>query len=322
MRQGRTGIFVVPWTQCNVNGLRGAAPHDLVAGGQWSWTGHALRIDGPDSLLVLGQAADDGQPLLTNAPRFAVTCGRKRYDIALILRRDAPSLAVFHPEPPPMGVDLWVVEAGVGHAPRPRRGRTICFTPGTMINTPDGLRSVESLAAGDQVHTRDGGAQPVKWAGARRVGGAALQAMPALRPVHIAPGALGADGDGLTVSPAHRILLRGDAARALFNSDEVLAQAGDLIGLPGVRPDYAARQVTYVHLLLDSHHVITAGGLASETFLPTDDALADLLPDQRAAIAALDLGGQPPGRRCLSPSETALLHPAFGKNRAIAACGG
>ena len=42
-----------------------------------------------------------------------------------------------------------------------------CFTPGTLIATPQGERKVEDLQAGDRVITRDNGIQEIRWIGTR-----------------------------------------------------------------------------------------------------------------------------------------------------------
>ena len=40
-----------------------------------------------------------------------------------------------------------------------------CFTPGTLIATPQGEVPVEELKAGDQIITRDNGIQEIRWTG-------------------------------------------------------------------------------------------------------------------------------------------------------------
>src|SRR6056297_2625673 len=89
-------------------------------------------------------------------------------------------------------------------------GMILCFTAGTMIDTPLGPRPVERLAAGDAVLTLDHGAQPLLWAGGSAFDAAALRARPRLTPIRIPAGALGPGNlsrDTL-VSPQHRLLLR------------------------------------------------------------------------------------------------------------------
>ena len=71
---------------------------------------------------------------------------------------------------------------------------------------------------------RDNGAQMVLWRGERRITGARLHAMPHLRPIRFRQNVVGHNrpAQDLLVSPHHRMLVKGAAARALFNAAEVL----------------------------------------------------------------------------------------------------
>ena len=118
----------------------------------------------------------------------------------------------------------------------------------------------------------------------------------------------------LLVSPDHRMLLRGRAAQALFNTDEVLVAARDLVNGQTIAVDMALREVTYVHLLLPSHHVLWANGLETESFHPAQADLASLAAEDRmrllAMFPALDYDPHVYGaaaRRMLSTSEAAIL---------------
>ena len=139
----------------------------------------------------------------------------------------------------------------------------ICFTEGTLLRTPDGDRAVEALGPGDRVLTRDDGAQEVLWVGNRHLTGARLLVAPELRPIRIRARALDADlpDADLLVSPQHRILIRGRSARALFNTDEVLVAAADLINDRTITVARALRALTYYHLLLARHQVVWANGV-------------------------------------------------------------
>ena len=79
-----------------------------------------------------------------------------------------------------------------------------CFTPGTMIETPDGPRLVEDLQPGDMVTTVDHGAQPLLWVGRTRV-----QAEGKLAPIRFEAGVLGLE------QPADRFPAAPDAGRGL-----------------------------------------------------------------------------------------------------------
>lgn len=354
MTTGFRGTFVISWSQTEVDGLEAAPVASLTVGAAWSWRGEAVRVDGPNALLQLDQAEGDAHlrkraarmvrrlvgAAVADTPRldevevdhpltdssFVVTDGVRSYTVTLIEVGDsARPLLMFLNELPPRGVDLWVVH----HTLEPRiahqvgaegGGGVICFTPGTRIATPDGTLRVEELREGDWVQTKDNGAQQVQWIGSRHMTGARLFAMPKLRPIRIRAGALGIDrpDEEFLVSPAHRMMIRGAVARALFNTPEVLVAAKDLVNGTTVVVDALARSVTYVHLLLPRHEVLFANGVETESFHPANTALTALADRDRVRLLQ-----QLPGiaenphsygsyaRRNLSASEAAiLLHEA------------
>lgn len=262
--------------------------------------------------------ADDGPG--AREQTFVVTDGRRSHVLTVIPvpGRSVP-LVMTIGEVPPADVDLWVVRNDVAlplaSDPVPHQGM-ICFAPGTLIATPLGFRPVEALRPGDRVLTRDDGPQPVIWTGGLRLTGARLHVMPHLRPVRLRAGAFGAAAPfrDLIVSPQHRVLVRGAAARALFNTPEVLVAAEDLADGATVAVDRSLREVTYLHLLFDRHQIVCANGVETESFRP-DPAAADMLsPTDRAALLAAcpSLTGwlaaaHPPARRLLSATEAAIL---------------
>ena len=178
---------------------------------------------------------------------------------------------------------------------------------------------VEALVAGDKISTKDNGAEPVLWVGSRNVSGARLYAMPDLRPVRIRQGALGGDrpdGD-LIVSPDHRLIVEGQAARALWGEDEVLVAARDLINGQGIARDLAAKSVTYYHLMLEHHQVLLANGVETESFHPAAARLDAIVEEQRQRLFDVmpDLAYDPAtygpmSRRVLTRAEAALLPQA------------
>ena len=219
---------------------------------------------------------------------FIVTDGVQSHPVTILPVPDSGArLLMFHGEVPPADRDLWIVRAQIdrsgGAAGDRAGGGVICFTPGTRILTPEGARLIEDLRPGDLIQTKDNGAEEILWRGSRRMTGARLYAMPHLRPIRFRAGALGQGRpeDDLLVSPQHRMLVRGAAAAALFNADEVLVAAEDLVNDHSVMVDLIAREVTYIHLLLDRHNVIFANGLETESFHPSNTAL-DLEPVARA----------------------------------------
>ena len=192
----------------------------------------------------------------------------------------------------------------------------ICFTPGTMIRTEDGLMRVEDIHEGVKIQTKDNGCQEVLWAGARRVTGARLYAMPHLCPVRLRAGSLDDDVPdvGLLVSPDHRVMVKGARARALFNTEEVLVTARDLVNDQSIYVDRSMREVHYIHMLLPSHEVVFANGVESESFHPASAGLENLGDDERARMFAqvpeIEADANAYGayaRRVVSSSEAAIL---------------
>ncbi len=326
----------------------------LTIGATWAWTGDAVRVDGPPGLLQLDQTDDDanirkraarsvrrlvgaavkGIPELTKQPddddplmdsNFVVTDGVQSYTVTVTeVGPGARPLLMFLDSMPPRDADLWVVHVTLDHRGRqpgaPSDGGVICFTPGTRISTPRGITPIENLREGDFVQTRDSGAQEIVWIGLRRITGARMFVNPALRPVRICAGALGIErpDQALLVSPEHRMLVRGPAAQALFNTPEVLVSAARLVNGQNIHVDLNVREVTYIHVLLANHNVIWANGVETESFHPANAKLSELSPADRVRLLAQfpgldrnphDYGGF--ARRNLSDSEAAiLLHEA------------
>ena len=350
MKTGSQGTFVISWSQTETDGLAAAPLETLAVGATWRWTGVPVRVDGPQAVLVLNGAEgaaeirrraarmvrrligvavgsppvaadDDNVPQDLPDQSFIVTDGRHVHIVTLITVPDTGAmLLMLVGGMPPADQDLWVTRTAIdcGHVNPGGRaaGGVICFTPGTRLVTPDGPRLIQDLQSGDLILTRDNGAQPVLWTGHRRMSGARLYAMPHLRPIRFRANAMGPhrpDAD-LLVSPQHRLLVKGAAAQALFNTPEVLVAAENLVNDHSIMVDYTLREVTYVHVLLERHNVIWANGLETESFHPANTSLDMVEPVQREGLLSLfpDLADNPHGygdyaRRNLSASEAAIL---------------
>ncbi|TMV08718.1 Hint domain-containing protein [Ruegeria sediminis] len=138
-----------------------------------------------------------------------------------------------------------------------------CFCSGTMIETEQGERPIESLKPGDLVSTLDNGLQPVRWIGHRTV-----SATGSFAPVLFRAGALENSRD-LKVSQQHRMLLRGWRLQLYTGHDEALVPAKHLVNGRNITLEPGGF-VTYYHLLFDRHEVIMAEGCPSESFHPGD----------------------------------------------------
>jgi hypothetical protein len=349
METGFRGTFVISWSQTEVDGLRAASTDMLSVGAAWRWSGDAVRVDGPAELLLLGGAKevtdlrkraartvrrlvgaalqpkknyDDIQiddPVMDGG--FVITDGRRTFTATLIeVGDDAPPLLMFLDEIPPAQTGMWVVSCSIREPVLDRMGGqtggVICFTKGTKILTPDGPRLVEELGEGDRLQTKDDGGQEILWIGQRRMTGARLHAMPHLRPVRILAGALseGEPDEDLLVSPDHRLLVKGPAANVLFNTPEVLVSAKDLVNDHDVLVEHGMREVTYIHLMLERHHVVWANGVETESFHPANTSLDTVEEGQRERLFKVNPSlEQDPNsyggfvRRNLSPSEAEIL---------------
>lgn len=164
----------------------------------------------------------------------------------------------------------------------------ICFTPGTLIATPQGERLIEELRPGDPVITRDNGIQTVNWKGARGVTGGELQRHADLQPIQISKGALGGGlpERDILLSPNHRVLLCNDRAVRLFGEREVLVAAKHLTSMPGIRTA-TVPWTTYIHILFTQHEVVLSNGTWTESFQPADVSLAGIGRAQRRELEHL-----------------------------------
>lgn len=154
----------------------------------------------------------------------------------------------------------------------------ISFARGTMITLGDGTqRPIENLAPGDNILTRDHGAQALRW-----VGQVTLRAVGAYAPVVILAGVMGNAGD-LVVSQHHRMFLYQRRKAGGVPQSELLVQAKHLAD--GER--IFLREggfVDYFSLVFDDHEIIYAEGIPAESLLVSEATLARLPPDLAAEV--------------------------------------
>ncbi|MGP9790362.1 Hint domain-containing protein [Roseinatronobacter sp. NSM] len=342
------GVFALDWNSTQTDGIAGLEPQWLRVGSSWCWRGEIHCLDGQGDVLrlggMLGATRDirararhvaarlgghvppaDALPHRPEAPMmgFVLTDGTTVFSARLV-HAAGRWIAVFADGMPPQDQTLFVIESAVNteqcRAPAApalaQQQDIICFADDTLIATPSGPRAIHQIQAGDLVLTQDDGPQPVIWTGTSRVCGMAMRRYPHLRPIRLCSGVLGAAQpiDDLRVSAGHRVLIQGARARALFNNDEVLVRAGDLLDHAGVSQDMALHGVTYIHLLLERHQVIFANNVPTESFHPAfaaPEVLRPHLATLRAVLPELGAAGAvsygDTARRCLGRAETALL---------------
>lgn len=93
--------------------------------------------------------------------------------------------------------------------------------------------------------------------------------------------------------------------------------ARDLIDDHRVTRDLGAKSVTYIHLMLPTHHILIANGVETESFHPGAAALDSIAEDQRLRLFDVmpDLEYDPDtygpmSRRVLNRAEAALIAAA------------
>ena len=262
---------------------------------------------------------------------LVVSDGHSLYEMSIVaLPGSTTQLLVAQDRLPPADTDLQIVRLGLiaSDLKTPELAShqdadagIICFTPGTRLLTPHGTVAVEDLAEGDEIQTKDDGVQDIRWIGRRQMTGARMFAMPELCPVRIRAGAMSDDipQDDLIVSPDHRLLLRGARAQSLFNTDEVLVTARDLVNDHSVSVLRGLRQVTYIHLALDRHQIIWANGMETETFHPAscDPMMLEEVQREDLYHAFPDIAQDPytygdHARRLLTKAEATIFRTDMG----------
>ena len=90
----------------------------------------------------------------------------------------------------------------------------------------------------------------------------------------------------LLTLPFFGMLIGGGRAQLWFEEDEVFASALHLTCVDGVA-QIRPHSVTYVHIMFDSHQIISSDGAWSESFQPGDMTLADMDEEQRGELRAI-----------------------------------
>lgn len=145
-------------------------------------------------------------------------------------------------------------------------GDPVCFAAGTMIATPEGETSVETLTIGDSILTASGETVAVKWIGRQSL--RPVAAGEKFQAVRVTQGALGDNtpSQDLTLTAGHGLII-----------DDLVINAGVLVNHDTIR--FVSAQelpaiVTYYHVETDSHEVIIANGTPAETYVDYIDRQA------------------------------------------------
>ena len=175
--------------------------------------------------------------------------------------------------------DLDTTQAAATASAATSLSESACFLAGTRILTEHGEIEVERLARGDSVATlRDGAIVhvPVKWVGGRCLDAATVRRT-AIRPIRIRAGSFcdGVPHRDLLVTPEHCILVEGRLvpARMLVNDRSIVE-------------DHSIASFSFHHVELDTHGVLLAEGLTTESYLDTGNRAAFA----NAAIVSLHAG--------------------------------
>jgi hypothetical protein len=157
----------------------------------------------------------------------------------------------------------------------------VCFTAGTLVDTPKGKVAIETLREGDLVMTRNG-PKALSWIGKRNLDAIDLAGNPKLLPVRVPAGAF---GNGLptrdvSFSPQHRVVIRSSIAERMFGSSEVLVSVKQLVGVNGIDVDGDVRSVQYFHLMFEDHQILSVEGIEAESLYPGKQAISFLTQDQ------------------------------------------
>ncbi len=138
----------------------------------------------------------------------------------------------------------------------------LCHLAGTSILTPEGECRIESLRIGDEVVTRFGGVQRIKWIGEQHYDARFIAGNRGKIPVKIVKGSLGENlpRRDLYLTPGHSLLL-----------DDILVLARDLVNGVSITQDLPSGIVSYYNIELDAHDCVLAEGSWSETYADCGD---------------------------------------------------
>lgn len=146
----------------------------------------------------------------------------------------------------------------------------LSFVRGTKLTLANGQQCpVEQVQPGDRVLTRDHGAQPIRWVGAR-----SEPAVGHCAPIVISKGALN-NAEALLVGPSQRLMISDWRAEVLAGSRDVLIRAEALVNDSTIFRRTGG-VVDYVQIVFDTHQVIYAEGIPTESLTLSRHVLQDM----------------------------------------------
>ncbi|MFD1341574.1 Hint domain-containing protein [Litorisediminicola beolgyonensis] len=144
------------------------------------------------------------------------------------------------------------------------------FSADTVLATPQGARTADSLKPGDYVITMDNGPRRLAW-----TGDVAPERCRGVAPVRVETGAL-CNETPLILAPEHHVIVR-------VAGEELLLPIRALVGQPGI--DFApGRHLRFRHLLFDRHEIVFAQGAAVESLLPSEPVMRAMSLRARSEI--------------------------------------
>lgn len=135
---------------------------------------------------------------------------------------------------------------------------TPCYCPGTLIATSAGETPVEELKIGDLVLTASGVERPIRWLGRRAYDPIFSFGNRDVLPIFFQAGSLGngLPRRDLTVSPLHAMMIDG-----------YLIPAFHLINDLSITQIQKPKEISYIHIELETHDILLAEGAPSESFV-------------------------------------------------------
>lgn len=151
---------------------------------------------------------------------------------------------------------------------------------GAQVETADGWRAVETLRAGQAVHTLDGGLRRIRSLTRGHLPGGFTGRGPAL--VRLPGGVLGAEWD-LFVSPGTPILVEHRIVEDVLGRPSVLVRAEDICGFSGVGRVRMVTGAEVIQLSFDEEEIVyTNGGALIHCAGPVADSFFPVIGAEQA----------------------------------------